>query len=222
MSAAERKPPARPAARRDYLLLSGLTRQQFAAAYPGRKLLFDFGTNKFPTSLAWFIEHYGAQGIKVSAAASPAPHNAADEAGRLLRHVVPRMGAERRVHCTPSLRALPPLALLQFDEIWAWEATPTKPEEYWASMPADVKHRLHVSPRRRRRSVLVLCPAVSTVEITHLPTDLPTIRTASPCSPTVPQWYNIPLDDQVKSPDHAVQFIKQLVKPGDFLVSAYG
>lgn len=34
------------------------------------------------------------------------------------------------------------------------------------------------------------------------------------------QWYNTPLDDQVRSPEHAVQFLKQLVQPGDFLVRA--
>lgn len=49
-------------------------------------------------------------------------------------------GAAKACQRCAALARLP-----QFDEMWAWEARPTQPEEYWASMPADVRHRLHVS-----------------------------------------------------------------------------
>lgn len=32
-----------------------------------------------------------------------------------------------------------------FDEIWAWERTATNQTEYWSQVPANLRHRLHVS-----------------------------------------------------------------------------
>lgn len=50
---------------RDYLILgSELTQNDFAKVYPGRKLLFDFGTSYFSTSLKWLLDTYGKAGIQ--------------------------------------------------------------------------------------------------------------------------------------------------------------
>lgn len=55
-------PPA-PLQDRNYLLLHGVTQQQFRRAYPGRRLLFDLGTAQFDSGLRWFVEQFEARGV---------------------------------------------------------------------------------------------------------------------------------------------------------------
>lgn len=55
--------PPLPIQDRSYLLLHGLSQQQFQQLYPGRKYLIDMGTATFESSLGWFLEHYGDWGI---------------------------------------------------------------------------------------------------------------------------------------------------------------
>lgn len=44
-----------------------------------------------------------------------------------------------------------------FDEIWAWEVTAADHTKYWSKVPAQQRHRLHVS---ERWSVHCCCPAL--------------------------------------------------------------
>lgn len=62
------RPPSTPGGGigdRSYILLTGLSSEQFARAYPGRKFMFDLGSGiTYQSSLAWFVDAYGAEGIK--------------------------------------------------------------------------------------------------------------------------------------------------------------
>ena len=79
---------------RNYLMLLGDDCAAVRARHPGRAILVDAGTNKYASSLGYFVPAYEAAGI-------------------------------------------------HFDVIYAWEATPANASQYWASVPADVKPRLH-------------------------------------------------------------------------------
>ncbi|KAL4854373.1 hypothetical protein ACK3TF_004889 [Chlorella vulgaris] len=53
---------------RDYLILgSGLRRDDFHKVYNGRKLLFDFGTSDYSTSLKWLVDKYADNGVNFDA-----------------------------------------------------------------------------------------------------------------------------------------------------------
>jgi hypothetical protein len=56
--------PPLPIQDRGYILLHGLTPQQFKRLYPGKKYLLDLGTADFTSSLGWFTEQYGSWGVK--------------------------------------------------------------------------------------------------------------------------------------------------------------
>ena len=60
------KPPAAKIVHpedRSYILVNGMSSNEFAAAYPGKRYLFDLGTNMYPTGLSWFINAYKKHGI---------------------------------------------------------------------------------------------------------------------------------------------------------------
>jgi hypothetical protein len=51
--------------RRDYILLgSGLHPDDFYTTFPGRKLLFDFGSSSYDTSLKWLVDKYAENGVE--------------------------------------------------------------------------------------------------------------------------------------------------------------
>jgi hypothetical protein len=79
---------------RSYLMLLGDDTASVLARHSGRAILLDAGTNRYRTSLAYFVSAYAARGI-------------------------------------------------HFDAIYAWEAKPMAAAEYWASVPNDIKPRLH-------------------------------------------------------------------------------
>ncbi|GAB4815494.1 hypothetical protein N2152v2_002540 [Parachlorella kessleri] len=56
--------PPLPIQDRGYLLLHGLTPQQFQRLYPGKKYLLDLGTADFESSLGWFTEQYASWGVQ--------------------------------------------------------------------------------------------------------------------------------------------------------------
>ncbi|KAK9823706.1 hypothetical protein WJX72_004819 [[Myrmecia] bisecta] len=49
---------------RSYIVLSGLSGATLKDVYPGRKYLFDLGTNAYHSSLDWFDKAYGGIGIE--------------------------------------------------------------------------------------------------------------------------------------------------------------
>ncbi|KAI3432815.1 hypothetical protein D9Q98_010398 [Chlorella vulgaris] len=50
---------------RDYILLgSGLHPDDFYTTFPGRKLLFDFGSSSYDTSLKWLVDKYAENGVE--------------------------------------------------------------------------------------------------------------------------------------------------------------
>lgn len=46
---------------------SGLRRDDFHKVYNGRKLLFDFGTSDYSTSLKWLVDKYADNGVNFDA-----------------------------------------------------------------------------------------------------------------------------------------------------------
>jgi hypothetical protein len=52
-----------PVQSREYMFFLGLTPAQFNRIYPGRRLLMDFGTGVYPSSLGWLLPRYKALGV---------------------------------------------------------------------------------------------------------------------------------------------------------------
>ena len=122
-----------------------------------RKLLFDFGTSYFSTSLKWLLDTYGKAGIQVCSLRVHLLRGGLDQheflGGRglpLARNTHAPCAAIQRVPVAtktivfaPSPTLCPP-TLVQFDEMWAWEVKLFEPERYWSEVPAHVKPSLHV------------------------------------------------------------------------------
>jgi hypothetical protein len=67
---------------RDYMLVNPLPQHMAAAMYPGRKYLFDLGTNVYESSLGWLVHRWtDRQILRVAAAQADGEAQALGVAG---------------------------------------------------------------------------------------------------------------------------------------------
>jgi len=49
---------------RSYILFHGMTEDRFRSTYPGKKYIFDLGTNYYHSQLGWLLDLFGRQGLE--------------------------------------------------------------------------------------------------------------------------------------------------------------
>lgn len=93
---------------RDYILLAGMSAADLNKTYPGRKYLFDLGTGRYGSSLAWLVDAYRKRGVEF------------DEVSSAIRDYTIHTRSYTKLSLAPCIC-----------QVWAWEVNLFHPIAYW-------------------------------------------------------------------------------------------